>query len=121
VKRATLLSVGAGFFLALLILVAGTLRKTPPLPEALEFSGADLSDLAGRFEEDNSSHNLLRLLKMLCYRAEQENDAEARLLIKRYGTELYRRAKEEGLDLQQLDDEHTMLRLLGILRKYGAR
>jgi hypothetical protein len=107
--------------LTLLIFAAGNLRKSPPLPESWDLAGAGLSDLAGGFEADNSGQNLLRILKALCYRAEEENDAEARRLIVPYGTELYRRAREEGLDLQRLDDEETMLRLLGILGKYGAR
>ncbi|MDR1586269.1 MAG: hypothetical protein LBS57_02300 [Treponema sp.] len=120
-KRAALLSAAAGLLLTLLIFAAGNLRKSPPLPESWDLAGAGLSDLAGGFEADNSGQNLLRILKALCYRAEEENDAEARRLIVPYGTELYRRAREEGLDLQRLDDEETMLRLLGILGKYGAR
>jgi hypothetical protein len=121
VKHAALLSAAAGLLLALLVLATGSLRKSPPLPESWNSSGAALSDLAAGLEADRSGQNLLRLLKALCYRAEEENDAEARRLAAPYGTELYRRAREEGLDLQKLADEETMLRILGILRKYGAR
>jgi hypothetical protein len=120
-KKAAILSLMMGMLMILFILASGNIRKNALPPAFLDYANADIPALRDRFEQEKSDQNLLILLKALCGRAEQQDEMETGDLIGTYGAELYRRSRENGLDLQTLDREDTMRRLLGLINKYGAK
>lgn len=86
-----------------------------------DFSNVKWEDSLDTFQNSQSSQDLVELLKVLCYRAEVEQDAAAEPLIKQYGTLLYDRARAGEVDLSTLGDDETMLELLRLIQSYGAK
>lgn len=119
-KAAVIFSVLSALLLVVMIfIIGGTAKNSDPLPENWDRPGAEVSTETSNTVQELSNSGLLSLLKFLCYRAEK-GDIQAAGMIKIYGPELYRRAKQEKLDLQNIEEEALMLRLLGLLNKYGG-
>lgn len=86
-----------------------------------DYSAVDVEQVRAAFEKDQSSENLVELLKVLCYQAVVEGDQAVEPEIAEYGTLLYDRARAEEVDLSSLGDDETMLELLHWIRQFGAK
>lgn len=85
-----------------------------------DYSSYDVVTVEKTYTSSPTNENLLLLLKVLCYKDEVEENSQLGTLIKKYGSEIFKRAKDETIDLSTVDDEAVMTQIIEILRYYGA-
>lgn len=101
------------------VLLAGPGRQSDRQITRLgDFSTYSLTEVQQAYQDTPDNNNLLLLLKVLAWRAEVQDDAEAISLIPQYRQILLDRARAEEVDLQTLDEEDIMLALLSILNDW---
>jgi len=108
-----------GFIMiAQLFIIAGHNRSNQEF-DIGDYSNYDLAVIEHQYLKSPTNENLLILIKVLCYEAEVNNKGCSDL-IKKYGTELFSRAKRNEINLDKIDDEDIMLQIVSVLRKHGA-
>ncbi len=85
-----------------------------------DYSSYDVVTVEKTYTSSPTNDNLLLLLKVLCYKAKVEENLQVGTLIKHYGSEIFKRAKDDTIDLSTVDDEEVITQIIEILRYYGA-
>ncbi len=68
------------------------------------------------FLSTSSNEDLLLLIKVLCYEYKNRGNQGLAQPLKQYGKILLSRAKSGEVDLQTIDNEEVMLKILGVIR-----
>jgi len=100
-----------------LVVVKTTAKK--PL-DIGDYSSYDLSIAQQQYIKSPTNDNLLVVLKVLCYESEVEGNAQLGTQIKEYGSEIFKRAKDNTIDLSTADDEEVMVQIIDVLKYNGA-
>jgi hypothetical protein len=124
VKRGHVQMIGFSAVL-LLLLTVGTLLTAQYQDSKAPFDIGDygsvrIADAKKAFEADGTNEQLMLLIKALCYRQESLGETGWSDPLFLYGRELYSRARAGTVDLQTVDDEDVMLKVLKVLREAGA-
>lgn len=119
-KKTRGLSIAVALIVMLLASLAAGSRRNQGYSLG-DYSAISLQEQLEKYRESEQAEDLVLLLKVLCYQAEAEESAEAKEMIKVYGTELLDLAKKETIDLQKMGEaDEELLELLKLIRKYGA-
>lgn len=86
-----------------------------------DYSQANIEEAEKQFASSQTNEDLVLLCKALSWRIEIAGEAEAGEKLNHYGQLLLDRAKEESVDLEEVDDPEVMLAVLKVIRETGAK
>ena len=111
--------------LLLLLVVGGTMfaaqyRSTNEAFDIGDYSAINIAQAEQVFGADGTNEQLVLIIKALCYRQEVLHETGWTEKLAAYGRTLYARARAGTVDLEKIDDEDAMLKVLKVLRTLGA-
>ncbi len=109
-------SVLTGFIFLTVIFVTMSKSQNEQVFDIGNYSQYDVSLAESAFLSTSSNEDLLLLIKVLCYQYKNRGDNAAAQPLRKYGDILLSRAKSEEIDLQTVDNEEIMLKILGVIR-----